>query len=102
MPDRDATARRRTGKRIMIIEGDPDVSSFAVDLMTSCGHTVVHFDSGGAALVRLRMGLPAFDDIISDIVLSDMDGGKFAKLAEPHLAGARIRLLSAYAERCGA
>lgn len=64
-----------TGKeRILLVEDEDAVRAFAVRALTSRGYTVVEADSGESAIERIEQDGKAFDLIISDVVMPEMDG----------------------------
>lgn len=58
--------------RILLVEDSPEVSLSVHEILASAGHTVAEAASGKEAIKALREG--AFDAIVSDIWMPEMDG----------------------------
>jgi two-component system chemotaxis response regulator CheY len=58
--------------RILLVEDSPEVSLSVHEILASAGHTVKEAASGKEAIKALREG--AFDAIVSDIWMPEMDG----------------------------
>ena len=58
--------------RILLVEDSPEVSLSVREILASVGHSVEEAASGIEALKRLKAG--AFDVIVSDIWMPEMDG----------------------------
>lgn len=63
-----------SGKRILLVEDNPDVRESCVELLRSFGHTVVAVDDGVDALAEIRRQRP--DVILLDLILpgAELDG----------------------------
>ena len=72
--------------RILLVEDSPEVSLSVREILASVGHSVEEAASGIEALKRLKAG--AFDVIVSDIWMPEMDG--IALLKEIRGAGNTI------------
>ena len=72
--------------RILLVEDSPEVSLSVREILASVGHSVEEAASGIEALKRLKAG--AFDVIVSDIWMPEMDG--IALLKEIRDAGNTI------------
>lgn len=68
---------------ILLVEDSPEVSLSVSEILANAGHTVEEASSGKEAIKALRAG--AFDLIVSDIWMPEMDG--IALLKEMRGAG---------------
>ena len=64
--------RRANGKRILVVDDDPDILQLLQDRLHTYGYQVDSADGGGAALEALRTG--TFDGMLLDIGMPDLDG----------------------------
>jgi PAS domain S-box-containing protein len=85
----------RKGGRVLIVEDNADVRSFAVDLLRDLGFDADVAASGQAALDILSTGAE-FDVIFSDVVMPGMSGVDFALTVRERLPGMPIVLTSGY------
>jgi signal transduction histidine kinase/CheY-like chemotaxis protein len=85
----------RKGGRVLIVEDNADVRSFAVDLLRDLGFDADVAASGQAALDILSTGAK-FDVIFSDVVMPGMSGVDFALTVRERLPGMPIVLTSGY------
>lgn len=60
------------GKRILVVDDEPDAADVLADILASDGHAVDTAPNGRVALDRL--GEPAYDLVLSDIKMPEMDG----------------------------
>jgi CheY-like chemotaxis protein len=58
--------------RILLVEDSPEVSMSVREILASAGHTVAEAPNGAAGLAALKGA--AFDLIVSDIWMPEMDG----------------------------
>ncbi|MBW3563677.1 MAG: CHASE domain-containing protein [Acidobacteria bacterium] len=76
-----------TGRKVLVVEDEPDVRSFVAVLLRQCGATVVAVDSAAAAIDALEK-TSDFDVIVSDIAMPKQDGKEMIR---------RIRQMPTYA-----
>jgi CheY-like chemotaxis protein len=76
-----------SGKRILLVEDDPDVRESCAELLRDLGHTVVAVDDGAVALSEIPRLLP--DVILVDLIMprAELDG---VALLSRLLAGPRV------------
>ncbi len=67
-----ATSPGRSARRALVMEADPETQRLCRDVLESLGFVVDAVDSGIAALVAARKGLP--DLILMDLQLRDVPG----------------------------
>lgn len=87
------------GRRILIVEDDPDIQASLVELLGVMGDEAITADDGQEALQLLRQNeLPNL--ILLDLSMPRMDGSSFRakQLADPRLARVPVVLISADAE----
>ena len=65
--------------KILLAEDDNDMRRFLVRALTKAGYDVASFDNGKAAYDRLRE--EAFELLLTDIVMPEMDGIELARRA---------------------
>lgn len=92
--DREAEALR-SGGRVLIVEDNADVRSFALDLLHDSGFEAEVASSAQVALDRLSNGA-TYDVIFSDVVMPGMSGIEFAKLVRERSPTMPIVLTSGY------
>jgi len=83
------------GGRVLIVEDNADVRSFAVDLLHDLGFEADVAESASAALERLSTGA-AYDVVFSDVVMPGMNGVQLAKAIRERLPTIPIVLTSGY------
>lgn len=76
-----------TGRKVLVVEDEPDVRSFVAILFRQCGATVVDVDSAAAAIEALETSSD-FHVIVSDIAMPKQDGKEMIR---------RIRQMPTYA-----
>ncbi|HEX8225949.1 MAG TPA: GAF domain-containing protein [Allosphingosinicella sp.] len=90
-----ATETPRIGGRVLIVEDNADVRSFATDLLTELGYEADVAPSAQEALDLLESGA-AFDVIFSDVVMPGMSGVEFARILRERSPELPIVLTSGY------
>ena len=85
----------RLGGRVLIVEDNPDVRGFAVDLLQDLGFEAQVADSAQAALELLSSGA-AIDVIFSDVVMPGMSGIELAKIVRERFPKLPVVLTSGY------
>ena len=98
------------GKKVLLVDDDPDMVFIARELLRSVGLEVFSASDAIQALAFLKSTTP--DLVISDLMLPGMDGGQFCKRAkqDPKTAGIPFLMLTAadtddaapLARECGA
>lgn len=83
-------------KRILIVDDKPVVADSIRRLLSLDGHSVLIEESGESALARFEPG--AFDLIITDFEMPEMDGLEFAAAVKGQCPTQPIMLISAYIE----
>lgn len=83
-------------KRILIVDDKPVVADSIRRLLSLDGHSVLIEESGESALARFEPG--AFDLIITDFEMPEMDGLEFAAAVKKQCPTQPIMLISAYIE----
>jgi len=76
-PSPPASASRRAGVRVLIVEDNPDAAETLTDLLELWGHEVCHAPDGSTALEQARSFQP--DLALVDIGLPGMDGYELAR-----------------------
>jgi CheY-like chemotaxis protein len=83
------------GGRVLIVEDNADVRSFAEDLLRELGFETDVASSGGEGLEKLTLGAQ-YDVIFSDVVMPGMSGIDFAETVRQQWPGTPIVLTSGY------
>ena len=89
--------RSRSGQRALVVEADPVTLRLCRDVLESSGFVVDAVDSGIAAVVAARQGLP--DLILMNLQLRDVPGGEAIEWlrSNPALRSTPIIVLTANA-----
>jgi two-component system cell cycle sensor histidine kinase/response regulator CckA len=93
--ERTSAARRETG-RILLVEDEALVRELLEGALRERGHDVVTADSGAAAATALAAG-PAFDVVVTDVVMPGGSGRDVAHAASAASARTRVVYMSGYA-----
>lgn len=64
-------------RRILVVDDDPDIRQLARRILTRAGYEVRAAENGLGAMALLDGG--AYDAVVTDIVMPDMDGIEFLK-----------------------
>jgi two-component system cell cycle sensor histidine kinase/response regulator CckA len=86
-----------TGLRLLLVEDEPAVRTILERGLARFGPSIVTAADGAQALERLAQA-PAFDVLISDIMMPGIDGVKLAMMARERQPGIGIVLMSGFAE----
>src|SRR5579885_3846104 len=73
------------GRRVWVVDDDPDVRDFAADSLRQAGYEVVDAESGVAVLGAIERGL-AVDAVIVDYAMPAMNGAELARRLRPRPA----------------
>jgi two-component system cell cycle sensor histidine kinase/response regulator CckA len=96
-PGRDAQeVPRGTGERIIVVEDEAGAREGLLDLLTMLGFEVTAVGSAGEA-ERLP-AQPAFDVLLSDILLPDVSGADLARRLQERWPQLKVILMSGYTE----
>ncbi|MCI5047484.1 MAG: response regulator [Aquisalinus sp.] len=101
-----ADARRKnaepadlTGKgRILIVEDEDGVRAVIVRTLQMCGYEIVEASDGDEALEIIEDDDGAFDLVLTDIMMPEMDGPTLIQEAGDKLGNAKVIFMSGYAE----
>jgi len=94
---RDESSPRPGGRRVMVVEDNPDAAESLKAVLEVCGHLVETAATGPEALRKARVVKP--DLVLCDIGLPGMDGFAVARAfrTDPALSDVRLVALSGYA-----
>jgi len=84
-------------ERIMLVEVDPAVRTFAVSAFQSLGYEVIEASNGAMALELLKEINYEIDLLITDLVMPEMNGKELADQARKLLPRLKIIFVSGYA-----
>jgi CheY-like chemotaxis protein len=91
---RESESRGRAGgKRILVVDDDPDIRQLLMDRLNTYGYEVETASGGSAALDVLRD--TAFDGMILDIGMPDMDGVEVLRLIRERYSEIPIIMVTA-------
>ncbi|HZS83932.1 MAG TPA: PAS domain-containing protein [Stellaceae bacterium] len=85
------------GRRVWVVDDDPDVRDFAADSLRQAGYEVVDAESGVAVLGAIERGL-AVDAVIVDYAMPAMNGAELARRLRDLVPQLPIILITGYAE----
>jgi diguanylate cyclase (GGDEF)-like protein/PAS domain S-box-containing protein len=85
-------------EEILLVEDEPSVRELAKRILTRQGYQVTTAIHGRAALDWLQERGSAVDLVLSDVVMPVMDGGDLADRVAELFPGAKVLLMSGYAE----
>jgi two-component system cell cycle response regulator CpdR len=87
--------RVETMARILLAEDDEDMRRFLVKALVKAGHDVSSFSEGLSAFEELKGA--AFDLLLTDIVMPEMDGIELARRAAELDPGLKIMFITGFA-----
>lgn len=95
---RPPAAGHGAGRRILVVEDNPELRNTTVAVLAALGHEVASAADGLEGIGRVRDADPAFDVVITDLVMPEASG---RELAEAVLAtsGAGVILTSGFCDR---
>jgi len=85
-------------ERILLVEDEPGVRSFARTTLTRHGYHVIDTESGEEALARVYADTPHLDLLLADVMLAGMDGGQLARQLRRRYPYLPVILMSGYAD----
>ncbi|HEU0133524.1 MAG TPA: ATP-binding protein, partial [Allosphingosinicella sp.] len=91
----EAGRKHRTG-RILLVDDNEEVGSFAETLLAELGHRVARARTGQEALELARGG--GFDAVFTDVVMPGMSGIELADALGPVLPGVPVVLTTGYSD----
>lgn len=94
VPLRDLTGN----ERVLLVEDEEDVRLFSARALSSIGYKVYEAESGEEALRKLAELDNEIDLLVTDAVMSSMDGLKLVAVARERIAGLKVLIVSGYAE----
>ena len=87
------------GKRILLVEDETMVRKTQALILNKYGYSVRDFASGREAISAIHFGKLQFDIAIVDIVMPELSGPEFVKLARPLLGDLPVLFFSAYKQQ---
>ena len=96
-----AVSRRRTPRRVLVVEDHPDSREFMQALLESDGHKVEVAEDVAAATAKLVANEQPYDVIVSDIGLPDGSGWDLIATARRHWPDLRIGVVTGWEPRSG-
>lgn len=82
--------------KIIVVDDEPIIADTLANILNGEGHNALAFSGGEAAIRLAEMMLP--DVLVTDVVMSGMDGIETAKAIRKLAPGCRIILFSGQAE----
>jgi len=86
------------GLKVLVVEDNDAVGSFAMELLADLGYAAFRVGSATAAQALLSEDELAFDIVFSDVVMPGMNGLEMAELIRVRHAGLPVILTSGYSE----
>jgi two-component system, cell cycle sensor histidine kinase and response regulator CckA len=99
--EESAGERRARGgtERIIVVEDEPSVLHLATRMLESFGYTVIGARTPGEALSLQMTGEAAqVDLLVTDVVLSEMNGTELARRMQDRSPGLRVLFISGYTD----
>jgi two-component system cell cycle response regulator CpdR len=81
--------------KIILAEDDEDMRRFLVRALERAGHAVISFGEGASAFAAIRE--KAYDLLLTDIVMPEMDGIELARRAAEHDPALKIMFITGFA-----
>src|SRR5690606_41243791 len=88
--------RQPARERILLVEDNEDVGTFATELLRELGQTVTWVRDASAALATLAGARDSFDLVFTDVVMPGDDGVTLAREIRRRWPDLRIVLTSGY------
>jgi len=85
-------------ERILLVEDDDGVRGLARRMLTSLGYDVVCARGAEEALAAVQAQRPAFDLLLSDVIMPRVNGAQVAQLVRQHSPSTRVLLTSGHSE----
>ena len=85
--------------KILVVEDDDSVRAMTVRALQNIGHAIEEAADGAEGLERIHACSAAFDLVVSDIRMPEMDGIAMAKEAARAYPGLKIMLVTGYADQ---
>jgi two-component system, cell cycle response regulator CpdR len=82
-------------KTILVVDDDPLVLDYAINVLEDCGYKVLAAPDGAAALIILRS--QSIDLLFTDIVMPGLDGVEVARRACQEVPGLKVLFTTGYA-----
>jgi two-component system cell cycle sensor histidine kinase/response regulator CckA len=89
---------RSEGGRILLVEDEPPVRTFAARALKMRGYVVDEAESAEQALAMIEKNAGAYDMYISDIIMPGLDGPTWVSQALQHYPETKVIFMSGYAE----
>ena len=95
---REKPALPRGGERILVVEDEAGVRTITVEQLKSLGYDVVDAVDGEKGLAAFEAASPAYDLLLTDVMMPRMDGKALADAVAQRWPKTRIVFMSGYAE----
>ena len=95
-PSGEAPAPGRKRARVLVVEDNADVGSFATNALAELGHVTVFAQDAEEALTLLAADATAFDAVFSDVVMPGMSGIELGQQIRQHYPHLPVLLTSGY------
>jgi CheY-like chemotaxis protein len=84
------------GTRVLVVEDNADVGSFAVQSLTDLGYVPLLASNGEQALAELELNADRFDVVFTDVVMPGMNGIDLARTVQERFRHLPVLLASGY------
>ena len=91
----DKPSRRRGGRKVLVVDDQPDALDSTVELFSEMGYDVLQASSGDEAIQVLGR-TPDIEVLFTDVFMPNMDGVNLAREARRLLPGINVILVSGY------
>ena len=91
----DRPSRRRSGRKVLVVDDQPEALSSTGDLFREMGFDVLEASSGDDAM-RLLAAVPDIEVLFTDVFMPRMDGVELGREARKLIPGINVILVSGY------
>lgn len=91
----DLPTRRRSGRKVLVVDDQLEALSTTVDLFREMGFDVLEASSGDDAM-KLLAGVPDIEVLFTDVFMPRMDGAQLGREARRLIPGINVILVSGY------
>jgi two-component system, cell cycle sensor histidine kinase and response regulator CckA len=84
---------------VLVVEDDPGVRRLVRSMLRSCGYRVLEAANGSEGLAQLTRHRDSIELVVSDVVMSDINGPELAARMKAVGSAAPVLLMSGYGDR---
>jgi CheY-like chemotaxis protein len=91
----DDPGRRRSGRKVLVVDDQPDALLSTVELFRMMGYEVLEAASGDEA-IRILADVPDIEVLFTDVFMPCMDGVRLGREARKLIPGINVILVSGF------